>query len=268
MNNTLMKLQYRITNWPKYNRSLINRGNIYLYFSSEALSNWHNGGGGQEGRPREYSNSAIEIFLTLRTLLHLPLRQTQGFIEGLIKKMGLAITCPNYTLACRRAKELMQKLKKFPQSNESIHVLVDSSGLKIFGEGEWKMRTHGKSKRRTWRKIHIAINSNKKTIVACEITEANVGDCSAVKGLLSSIPEIESFTGDGGYDSNGVYNMVTERGAKAIIPPDENAVVAKHNHSERNEAVAFIKANGDDEAARKVNRLPTPHGVPWLKRVL
>ena len=225
---------------------------IFLYFTAEALSQWHNGGGGECGRPREYSNAAIEIFLTVRILLHLPLRQTQGFIEGLIEQMGLAITCPNYTVVCRPAKELKKKLKKFAQTSEPIHVLVDSSGLKIFGEGEWKMRTHGKSKRRTWRKIHIAINSEQRTIVACEITKATVGDCSVVDDLLSPIPSLDSFTGDGAYDSTGVYDSVKERGARPIIPPDENAVVAKHNHDERNEAVKFIQTHGDNEEARKL----------------
>src|ERR1700733_15536454 len=100
-----MKPQYRTTNWAKYNRSLINRGNIFLYFTPQALSQWHNGAE-TLGRPREYSKVAFDVFLTLKVLLHLPLRQTQGIIEGLIKQLDLQIPCPNFTLVSRRAKEL------------------------------------------------------------------------------------------------------------------------------------------------------------------
>ena len=247
-----MKTQYRITNWAKYNRSLINRGNIFLYFTAVAIRQWHHGGGGDCGRPREYSSSAIETFLTLRTLLHLPLRQTQGIVEGLIEQLNLEITCPNYTLACRRAKELEIKIRRLLNSENAIHVLVDSSGLKIYGEGEWKMRTHGKSKRRTWRKIHIAVDRDKKTIVACEITEATVGDTSAVKDLVEQTSTMESFTADGAYDASDVRTLVKANGAIPIIPPDENAIISKANHPERNEAVKFIQDHGDNEEARKL----------------
>lgn len=246
-----MKQQYRVTNWSKYNRSLINRGNIFLYFTQQALSQWHNGAE-TDGRPRKYSKVAFEIFLTLRILLHLPLRQTQGIIEGLIKEMGLKITCPHFSVVCRRAKELEQKIRRLLKDSKTAHVLVDSSGLKIFGEGEWKMRTHGKAKRRTWRKIHIGVDREKKTIVACEITEATVGDCSMTPKLVDQIPNMETFTADGAYDSSEVRYCVKDKGALPIIPPDENAVISKKNDPERNEAVQFIKDHGDNEDARKL----------------
>ena len=247
-----MKTQYKITNWEKYNRSLINRGNIFLYFTQAAIRQWHNGAADTGGRPREYSKAAIETFLVLRTLLHLPLRQTQGFVEGLLEQLGLAITCPNYTLVCRRANELELKIKRLLNSEEAVHVLVDSSGLKIYGEGEWKMRTHGKSKRRTWRKIHIAVDRDKKTIAACEITAATVGDTSGAKRLIEQTSAMESFTADGAYDASEIRTSVKERGATPIIPPDENAVISEDNHRERNEAVKFIQEHGDNEEARKL----------------
>lgn len=106
-----MKTKFKINNWAKYNKSLINRGNIFLYFEEAAIAQWHNGGGGTCGRPRKYSNAAIEIFLMIRILFHLPLRQTQGFVECLIQKLLLPIECPHYTLVCRRARELKKKTK-------------------------------------------------------------------------------------------------------------------------------------------------------------
>lgn len=114
------------------------------------------------------------------------------------------------------------------------------------------MRTHGKSKRRTWRKIHIAVDREKKTIAACEITDATVADCTAVNDLIKGLDNMKTLTGDGAYDSTAVRNSVKAKGAVPIIPPDENAVISSANHSERNNAVQFIKDNGDNEAARKL----------------
>jgi hypothetical protein len=247
-----MKTHYKINNWAKYNRSLINRGNIFLYFSQSVRSNWHNAERKTGGRPREYSAAAFELFFTLRALFHLPLRQTEGFLSGLLAQLNWNVTCPNYTLMCRRAKELDLKLKRYLTSKENLHVLVDSSGLKIFGEGEWKMRTHGKSKRRTWRKIHIAVDRTRKTIVACELTKANVADSTVFEPLMDRIANLEGVTADGAYDCGSNRRYLKHRKAQAIIPPDENAVVSKRHSSERNEAVTFIKNNGDNEAARKL----------------
>lgn len=248
-----MKQKYRITNWRQYNRSLINRGDIFLYFTPEALSNWHNGNGWNKGigRPRKYSRVAIEMCLTLRLLLRLPLRQTQGFICGLIRKLGLEIQCPDYSLLSIRASELEKKLKRFPRPTGPVHVLIDSSGLKVFGEGEWKVRTHGKDKRRTWRKIHITIDRKEKMILSSEITKSNVHDCTMVTRLLDPIDDIESVTGDGAYDNDGSYHYLKKRGAVPIIPPRENAVIDKHHSEERNKVVETIREYGDNEEARK-----------------
>lgn len=248
-----MKQKYRITNWRQYNRSLRDRGNIFLYFSPEVLKNWHNGNGWKKdcGRPRKYSQTAIELCLTLRLLFHLPLRQTQGFVEGLIAKLSLCIQCPDYTLLSRRAPELEKKLKRFAQPKGAVHVLIDSSGLKVFGEGEWKVRTHGKDKRRTWKKIHITIDADGKMVLSTEITSSNVHDSTMVKPLLDPIENIEDFTGDGAYDTDGSYRYLENRKAKPIIPPRENAITDDRHSAERNAAVRKIHEYGDNEEARK-----------------
>jgi hypothetical protein len=250
-----MKHQYKITNWPEYNKSLISRGDIFLYFTPDYLRHWHNTQGRPKlGRPLVYSNAAIEVCLLIRELFRFPLRQTQGFVTGLIRQLKLRVECPHYSLLCRRAKKLAKKLKRFSQvrSNEPIHVLVDASGLKVFGEGEWKVRTHGKDKRRTWKKVHIAVDRERRTIVSTEITDGNCADVTQLQALLDPLAALKSVAGDGAYDSKDERRYINKRGADALIPPDENAVVSKSQPEERNEAVRFIQAHGDDEAARKL----------------
>lgn len=147
----------------------------------------------------------------------------------------------------RRRKPLI-----IPQG-EDIHVLVDSTGLKIYGEGEWKTRTHGKSKRRTWRKFHIGIDSKTQSIVACEITQANVHDGTMLNPLLKSIADkVAAVTGDGAYDSKSNYTAIKSWNAVPIFPPPENATANKNSDSLRRTYVERIKELGDDEEARKI----------------
>ena len=135
---------------------------------------------------------------------------------------------------------------------ESIHVLIDSTGLKIFGEGEWKMRTHGKSRRRTWRKFHIGIDAITQSIVACEITEANVHDGSMLSTLLKPISrQVGKVTGDGAYDSKANYKTVQDWGAIPIFPPQENATINKKSDPLRRSYVERIKELGDNSEARR-----------------
>lgn len=250
-----MKTQYKITNWSEYNKSLTNRGDIFLYFTPQSLRNWHNTKGRpSQGRPLVYSNAAIEVCLLLRELLRLPLRQTQGFVRGLIKQAGFKVSCPDYSTFCRRAEGVCKKLKRFVQVRTAgpVHVLVDASGLRVFGEGEWKVRTHGKGKRRIWKKVHIAVDRNKRTIISTEITDGNCADVTQLEPLLKPLTSLASVTADGAYDSKQARQYINKRKASPIIPPDENAIISKKQPKERNKAVRFIRANGDDEAARKM----------------
>jgi IS5 family transposase len=248
-----MRSKYRITNWRQYDRSLKSRGNVFLYFTPESISNWHNGNGWNKktGRPRSYSRLAIETCLTLRLLLHLPLRQAEGFVDGIIAQLGLSIRCPDHSLMSIRAPELKRKLKRFAKPEGAVHVLIDSSGLKVYGEGEWKVRTHGKDKRRTWKKIHITIDAKEKIVLSTEVTKSNVHDSTMVQPLLKSINDMESFTGDGAYDTSGTYRYLKKRKTKPIIPPRENAITHKRHSEIRNEVVETIRNYGDNEGARK-----------------
>ncbi len=154
----MTKQQYKIRNWGDYNKSLIKRGGLTLWFDEESISEWHNvNRTGQKGRPKRYSDVAILCMLTLRTLFKLPLRATQGLVASLIDLLVFPLQVADYTTVCRRQKHLSVPLWK-KHTLEPLHAAFDSTGLKIFGEGEWKVRQHGYSKRRTWRKLHLGVN--------------------------------------------------------------------------------------------------------------
>lgn len=239
---------YRVRNWSQYNRSLIDRGNIIVWFSQDALEGWSSDKPRSgRGRPEEYSDAAIKCCLVLRSLYHLPLRATQGFVEGMIHLLNLDIKAPDYTLLSKRSGDLKVLLKALP-SKEPINIVVDSTGLKIFGEGEWKMRCHGKSKRRSWRKIHLAVNSDTHEIVGCEVTDHKTHDCDKMDDVLPD-HKLGEVCADGAYDNQKSYDAIVSRGGTPLIPPRSGAALTK-NPSEgmamRNHTVQACWAIGRD----------------------
>jgi hypothetical protein len=156
------------------------------------------------------------------------LRQTQGFLEGLLKLLNVALEPPNYSTLSRRTAELKIVLPKLAW-DEPINVVIDATGLKVYGEGEWKMRVHGKDKRRTWRKLHIAINRESHEIVAVMLTPANVHDSMATADLLAQIDSVASVTGDKGYDNRNAFEPIAAKNARAIIPPRSGAALKTKN---------------------------------------
>ena len=151
-----MKAKYRIRNWNEYNKSLIQRGSITIWLSEDAVKKWLAPRKvGKKGRPELFSDDAILAALMIRFVFHLSLRALQGFLTSLIVLLSAELPVPYYTQICRRAKALGQELKKLSRKNIS-DIVIDSTGLKVYGEGEWKVRQHGVSKRRTWRKVHLA----------------------------------------------------------------------------------------------------------------
>lgn len=223
------KNTYKVSNWKDYNRSLVNRGNLTVWISDEAIASWNDATPtGRKGRTKTYSDLAIETALTLRGLFHLPLRQTQGFLEGLITLLNLKIDAPSYSTLSRRADHLKIDLGSLP-SKSGLNIVIDGTGLKVCGEGEWKMRTHGKKKRRTWRKLHIAINRETHEIVAVTLTESNVHDSMQTKPLLDQIEHAASVTGDKAYDNKNTYEPIAAKGARAIIPPRSGAALKLEN---------------------------------------
>lgn len=250
---------YRIKNWSEYNKSLIQRGSINFWFSEDSIRKWKNTSHtGEKGRPAEYSDDAILCALLIRLVYHLPLRATEGLLLSLVSLLNLSLKIPSYTQICRRAKLLGKALKKL-SCRQPRDIVFDSTGLKVYGEGEWKVKQHGTSKRRTWRKLHLGVDPDSKEIILAEITSNSVGsgDGQIGKKLLKKAPKsVKRIFGDGAYDGAEFRHEIEKSGAEPIIPPPRDAIV--HNESldkamqKRNDAVKEINGLGGDDEARKL----------------
>lgn len=227
------KAQYRVRNWAEYNASLVERGSVTFWISEDILEAWQPKPVGQRkrGAQPEYTDTAIECMLVLRAVFHLTLRQTEGFVRSLFEMAGIAVKVPDYTTLCKRAKDLSIELPT--TASGPIHAVLDSSGLKIYGEGEWKVRKHGYSKRRTWRKLHLSVDSAAHEIQAVALTEAGIDDAEAAQDLLSQTQApIEKLSADGAYDKRKVYQSCKGREVKQInIPPRRDARIWQHGNS-------------------------------------
>ncbi|KGW18152.1 IS5 family transposase [Burkholderia pseudomallei] len=219
------KAKYRVRNWAAYNAGLINRGNITMWIDDDALANMPDTEP-TRGRSRLYSDALIQALLGLKTVFHLPLRALQGFAQSLRDLAFAELPVPNYTTVCRRAQTLQVKLPVI-HSDEPLHLVVDSTGAKVYGEGEWKVRQHGYSKRRTWRKVHLALDTNTGQLRAALMTHQDVADGEVLPELLEQVSadeSIDTIGGDGAYDTQACYASITARGAIPSIPPREGAV--------------------------------------------
>jgi len=247
------KDKYKILNWAEYNKSLKNRGRITLWISEDAINSWAHLGLRERGGKIEYSDLAIKTCLTLKQVFHLKLRQTEGFVSSLFEVMNIGKKAPDYSTLSRRAGSLQIELKATKRKG-NIDIIVDSTGLKVYGEGEWKVRRYGWSKHRTWRKLHIGINGETQEIIAEELTENSKSDAEVTGDLLNEVEyQINSFTGDGAYDKKNVRKELCKRKIKEIIPPQENAVESIDSVlKERNKAIKSIDKIGRKKWKKKV----------------
>lgn len=247
------KDKYRIRNWNDYNRSLVNRGSITFWFDENAIGKWYSVERiSKPGRPDTYSDDAIRCGLMIRAVFRIALRALQGFIESLIQLLGLDIACPHYSVFSRRAKGLQIPLRKLLKPGEKLNVIFDSTGVKVFGEGEWKVRKHGYSKRRTWRKIHVGMCADSGQIVVSAITSNNVSDEEAMIHMMEALDGVPlgDVVGDGAYDTIDCREAIHDRGGRQIIPPDKNAKLQRDKPfsclEERDKAIRRIKELGDE----------------------
>ena len=238
---------YKTRNWAEYNHSLKQRGSLLIWFDPEM--SWEAEASGRRGRQKTYSDAAIQACLTLKVLFGLPLWQTTGFVESLLKRVELDWSVPDFSTLCRRQKTLSVAIP-YKGSAGPLHLLVDSTGIKAEGEGEWNARKHGGPKRRLWRKIHIGVDEETLEIRAIEVTSSSIGDAPMLPDLLSQIPpdqELGSVTADGVYDTRKCHDAIAARNAHAVIPPRKNAKMWKHDTAgakARNEAVRSSKYLG------------------------
>jgi hypothetical protein len=245
-----MKTQYRIRNWSEYNAALKQRGSLTFWVSEEALEQWlETEKTGQRGASRTYSNTAIEVMATLKALYRWAGRQIEGFIESVFKLMNIAIAVPDHSTLSRRMKTLEIDIPVQP-TDKARHVVIDSTGVKVYGEGEWKTRQHGISKRRTWRKLHLALDEATGEILAVVASGNDTADCEVISMLLEQIEdEIEQVSADGAYDTRTCHDVIRDRGAKAVIPPRKGAKIWVHGNTkaqrhQRDENLRQIRRRG------------------------
>jgi hypothetical protein len=244
------KACYRVTNWKQYNESLVRRGDLTLWFSEEALASWeHANQAVKVGRPFTYSDGAIECLLTLRELFRLPYRQTEGLGRALVKLMGADAAIPDFTSLAKRAVKLGVSLEVLPTSGP-IDVIVDSTGLKVLGAGEWRSQAYRTPKRKTWRKLHLSINAATQEIVAEVLTSNRVDDADVVPQLLTQADSLAAkLYGDGAYDKWKLYDGLAEAEIQPVIPPRKGASIRKHGNCAgprlpRDEAIRGVRRLG------------------------
>ncbi|UWQ79045.1 IS5 family transposase [Leisingera sp. S132] len=238
---------YKIKNWRAYNEALKRRGSLTIWFDPEMT--WEARPTGKRGRQPIYSDAAIKTCLTMKVLFRMALRQTTGFVESLLRLSGLDWSVPDFSTLSRRQKSLAVNIP-YRGSEGPLHLLIDSTGIKVEGEGEWNARKHGGSKRRVWRKVHLGIDEKTLEIRAVEFTSSNIGDAPMLPELLNQIPpeqEIGSVTADGAYDTRKCHDAIANRGANAVVPPRKNAKPWKPDTAgaiARNEALRASKYLG------------------------
>ena len=226
------KKKYRASNWKEYNNALVNRGNITFWIDKDDIADkWYAEPAGKQGAQLLYSDFAIELTIQLGKVFGQKLRQTEGLVRSLFKIMGIDLRVPDYSTLSKRGGSVNVIIPK-SEKNENLTFIVDSSGLKVYGEGEWKVRKHGYSKRRTWRKFHIGISEDGE-IRAAKLTLNDIADGDVAENLLDQENNpIDKYAGDGAYDKRKVYDACLAKGITTfLIPPQKNAKIWQHRNS-------------------------------------
>jgi hypothetical protein len=242
-----VKLRYKTTNWAAYNASLKSRGSLTIWLDKDMQ--WHAPASGKRGRQQVFSDAAIACCLSIKCLFGLPLRQSLGLVESVLRMTGLDWKVPDFSTVCRRQQHLQVQLPD-QRSTTALELLVDSTGIKFLGEGEWKRKKHGAEYGRQWRKVHLGIDANTLEIRAIEVTDNSIGDAPMLPELLSQIPPDEavaSVSADGAYDTKGCHAAIAQRAAQAVIPPRKNGQPWKAGLAgadTRNEALRACRALG------------------------
>jgi hypothetical protein len=246
--------KYQLTNWSAYNEGLKQRGSLTLWLSDEVAQQWYHQGQQQKGGRFIYADACILLLLTLKVTFKLPFRQLEGFVCSLMKLLQLDLRVPDYSQVCRRQKGLSVPLGLGKRLlGESVHLVIDSSGLKVYGEGEWKVRQHGVGKRRTWRKLHLAVDEKTGQILAQRLTDKDTDDASQLPELIAegqkNVASVSKVGADGSYDTFDTYQYLIKAQIEPVIPPrmnaawwvDQNDVLLDHP---RNRALEQIDQGG------------------------
>jgi transposase len=244
-----MKAQYCIRNWSEYNAALKQRGSLTFWIDEAVLEQWIVPElSGKPGASVFYSDLAIQTMATLKAVYQLAGRQCQGFLESIFVLMGIEQSVPDHSTLSRRVGQLSIQLPVVPKSG-ARHVVVDSTGVKVYGEGEWKTRQHGISKRRTWRKLHLGVDEQTGEILAAVVSTNNVSDGEVLRDIVAAIEgKVEQVSADGAYDQRQCYDAIRERQAKAAIPPRKRAKIWQHGNSK-------AERHNRDENLRRIRKV-------------
>jgi len=238
-------------NWRQYNKTLVQRGSLTFIIDAEMMKNLVPKANKKKiGRPLEFSDMLIEVLLMVKIHFKLPYRMLEGFSKCFFEKRK-GVKVPNYSLVCKRAKWLSKKLPKL-SSCKSNTIVVDATGIKVFGEGEWKVKKHGKGRRRKWLKIHVAIDEQSQAIVGELLPDALTDDGKAFPRLFNQISgSVKTVIGDGAYDDRDIRELIRKKGGKAIIPPPSNAIC--HGADlDRNRDILTIRSLGGGKIAKSI----------------
>ena len=244
------KMKFRVKNWAEYDAGLRRRGSLTLWVTPEVLNGWQAARRTTPGGQSSYSELAIETGMMLRLVFHLALRQTEGLMASIFDLLGVPLSTPDHSTLSRRAKKMLSISKGCLLPDGPVNLLIDSTGLKVFGAGEWLQEKHGAKARRTWKKLHLAMDADTGMIMASTLTGNDVGDPSQVAWLLDQIEAtIASVTADGAYDGMPTYDVVAGRDedVRVIIPPHVTAVLSaeiENNLSQRDQHILSIAARG------------------------
>lgn len=246
-------MSHKKRDWSRYNKSLVNRGSITLWLSPQALQAWKaKKVKGREGRPLQYSDEAIVTASTIKHVFKLSLRACQGFLQSLLSLLNSSLKAPSYTQICRRSQKI-ELPRHFNEGKRVKHVVLDGTGLKTYGEGEWKVKKHGAGSRRRWRKLHLAVDEETQEVVFADITTEHVHDTKFIPEILDKRKGIKRFLMDGAADSSKLYRDCWERNIDLLTRPPTNA--RKNNHpwmQNRNKRLAEIRGLGGDKIAKSL----------------
>lgn len=245
-----MKPQYRIRNWSEYNAGLKQRGSLTFWIEDSVVEQWVvEELSGKPGASVLYSDLAIQTMATVKAIYRLAGRQCQGFLESIFELMRIDLPVPDHSTLSRRLGQLSVELPVVPKEG-ARHVVVDSTGVKVYGEGEWKTRQHGVSKRRTWRKLHLGVDEATGEILAAVVTTHDFHDGEVLNDVLKAIEEpINQVSSDGAYDHRRCYDEIEAKAAKAVIPPRKDAKIWQHGNRkdkphQRDENLRSIRKHG------------------------
>ncbi|MGK0482754.1 MAG: IS5 family transposase, partial [Planctomycetota bacterium] len=239
------KTKYRVTNWAEYDQALVERGEITVWISPEAIGAWRAKPSGRRGAPQKYTDLAIETALTLRLVFRLPLRQAEGFLRSLLDLMDLSLEAPDHTTLSRRSKGLNVKLMPIV-SKKPIHLIIDSTGLSMVGEGEWAAAKHGGRGKRGWRKLHIGVDRAGRIRAQVLTDSAGDGARTGLEVIKKTKGKLTSVTGDAAYDTVAIYDQASSRGARVVVPPTRTASVSggKPRSEERDKTIRRVAQVG------------------------